>query len=215
MTDTAMTLDGKRVVVIGGVSGIGFDVAKLAHALGAAVVIGSSTNSKVGAAVERLQGTTGHTVDLRDEPSVARFFRGLGAFDHLVITAGDWGASMFGSARDLDLEQARESLAVRFWGVLAAVKFGSRTIAQDGSITLTSGMLGHRPRKGAPVGHRSRRSRRTPHPRPCDGSRPFTGQCRVSRHRPDRARGADAGVRAAIDRNVFAHTPRRNSGRGR
>ncbi len=40
---------------------------------------------------------------------------------------------------------------MRFWGVLAAVKHGCRTIAQDGSITLTSGMLTHRPMKGAPL----------------------------------------------------------------
>jgi len=152
MTDTAMSLDGKRVVVIGGASGIGFAVAELARAQGAAVVIGSSAEANVSAAVERLPGATGRTVDLRDETSVARFFGALGAFDHLAITAGDWGGSMFfASSRDLDLEQARELLNVRFWGVLAAVKHGCKTIAQDGSITLTSGMLTHRPRKGAPM----------------------------------------------------------------
>jgi NAD(P)-dependent dehydrogenase (short-subunit alcohol dehydrogenase family) len=152
MTDTAMSLDGKRVVVIGGASGIGFAVAELARAQGAAVVIGSSAEANVNAAVERLPGAMGRTVDLRDEASVASFFGELGAFDHLAITAGDWGGSMFfASSRDLDLAQARELLDVRFWGVLAAVKHGCRTIAQDGSITLTSGMLTHRPRKGAPM----------------------------------------------------------------
>jgi NADPH:quinone reductase-like Zn-dependent oxidoreductase len=35
MTDTAMSLDGKRLVVIGGASGIGFAVAELARAQGA------------------------------------------------------------------------------------------------------------------------------------------------------------------------------------
>ena len=152
MTDTAMSLDGKRVVVIGGASGIGFAVAELARAQGAAVVIGSSAEANVSAAVERLPGAMGRTVDLRDEASVASFFGELGAFDHLAITAGDWGGSMFfASSRDLDLAQARELLDIRFWGVLAAVKHGCRRIAQDGSITLTSGMLTHRPRKGAPM----------------------------------------------------------------
>jgi NAD(P)-dependent dehydrogenase (short-subunit alcohol dehydrogenase family) len=84
-----MSLDGKRVVVIGGASGIGFAVAELAHAQGAAVVIASSTEAKVHAAVERLPGATGRTVDLRDEASVVGFFGELGAFDHLAITAGD------------------------------------------------------------------------------------------------------------------------------
>jgi NAD(P)-dependent dehydrogenase (short-subunit alcohol dehydrogenase family) len=40
---------------------------------------------------------------------------------------------------------------VRFWGALAAVKHGCRTIVRNGSITLTSGMVAHRPRKGSPM----------------------------------------------------------------
>jgi len=58
---------------------------------------------------------------------------------------------MFASVRDIDLVQAQAMLTVRFCGVLAAVKHGSRTIARDGSIILTSGMLTHRPRKRAPL----------------------------------------------------------------
>jgi len=151
MTDTAMSLEGKRVVVIGGTSGIGFAVAELARAQGAAVVIGSSAGTNVDAAVERLSGATGRAVDLRDEASVNGFFGELGAFDHLAITAGDWGAPMFAPTRDLDLTRAREFFTVRFWGALAAVKHACHSIAQDGSITLTSGVLSQRPRKGAPL----------------------------------------------------------------
>src|ERR1700739_1227822 len=146
-----MSLDDKRVVVIGGATGVGFGIAELASELGATIVIGSTNEAKVTAAVERLPNATGHTVALRDEASVAVFFEGLGAFDHLAITAGDWGGPMFVSARDLDLTQARDLLNVRFWGALAAVKHGSRIVAQNGSITLTSGIIAHRPRKGTPV----------------------------------------------------------------
>ena len=149
MTGTAMSLERKRVVVIGGATGIGFAIAELACELGATIVIGSSKKTNVSAAVERLQGATGFTVDLRDEASVTGFFGQVGAFDHLAITAGDWGGPMFVSIQDLDLTQAQELFTVRFWGVLAAVKYRCRKIAQDGSITLTSGMLAHRPTKGA------------------------------------------------------------------
>lgn len=151
MTDAAMSLDGKRVIVIGGASGIGFAVAALARELGAEVVIASSTTAKVDAAVSRLPGATGGAVDLRDGTSISRLFANLGAFDHLAITAGDWGGTMFAATRDLDLAAARDLLEVRFWGALAAVKHGSTTIAANGSITLTSGMLAHRPRKGTPL----------------------------------------------------------------
>jgi NAD(P)-dependent dehydrogenase (short-subunit alcohol dehydrogenase family) len=148
MKDNLRTLEGKRVVVIGGTSGIGFAVAKRASDLGATVVVGSSYEAKVAAAVERLDAATGARVDLRDETNVASFFNGIGAFDHLVLTAGDWGGRRFASALEIDLTEARDFFEVRFWGVLAAVKQGCRTIAEDGSITLTSGILSRRPRKG-------------------------------------------------------------------
>ena len=151
MTASTMSLDGRRVVVIGGATGIGFAIAELACELGATVVVASSSEAKIAGAAERLPGATGRTVDLRDERSVASCFEKIGSFDHLAITAGDWGGPMMASARDIDLTQARELLAVRFWGVLAAVKHASRTIAPEGSITLTSGMLAHRPPKGAPM----------------------------------------------------------------
>lgn len=151
MPEAFMSLDGRRVVVIGGGSGIGFAVAELACTLGAEVVIASSRAATINAAAERLPGATGGIVDLRDETGVADFFKDLGGFDHLAVTAGDWGGAMFVPTAEIDLTQARESLTVRFWGALAAAKHGCRTIAQDGSITLTSGMLAHRPIKGAPV----------------------------------------------------------------
>jgi len=146
-----MSLSGKRVIVIGGASGIGFAVAALARELGAEVVIASSHPANIDAAVARLPGATCSTVDLRDETSVSRLFANLGAFDHLAITAGDWRGAMFAATRELDLVAARDGLAIRFWGALAAVKHASHTIAPNGSITLTSGMLAHRPSKGAPL----------------------------------------------------------------
>jgi NAD(P)-dependent dehydrogenase (short-subunit alcohol dehydrogenase family) len=150
MTDAMMSLEGKRVIAIGGSSGIGFAVAALARERGADVVIASSNAANVDAAVARLPGSSGHTVDLRDEAGVSRFFDQVGNFDHLAITAGDWDVPVFAATRDLDLVAARDSQAVRFWGALAAAKHGGRAIAPDGSITLTSGMLAHRPRKGMP-----------------------------------------------------------------
>jgi NAD(P)-dependent dehydrogenase (short-subunit alcohol dehydrogenase family) len=151
MAAAEMSLEGKRVVVIGGASGIGFAVAELASAQGATVVIGSSSETKVSAAVERLKGATGRAVDLRDETSITGFFEALGPFDHLAITAGDWAGQWTVTTRDLDLTKARDFFTVRFWGVLASVKHACRSITQDGSITLTSGIAAHRPHKGAPM----------------------------------------------------------------
>jgi len=145
------TLDGARVVVIGGASGVGFAVAAAAMEAGAAVVVGSSQTPRIEAAARRLgQGAEGQTVDVRDEASVAAFFDAAGPFDHLVFTAGDWG-HMFGPTRDLDIEASKARMEVRFWGAARAAKYAIRRIADDGSITLTGGMLAHRPMPGAPL----------------------------------------------------------------
>ena len=146
-----MKLGGKKVVVIGGASGVGFAVAEAAQAEGAEVMVGSSQTARIEAAAEKLgKGAKGLTVDVKDEGSVAAFFDAVGAFDHLVFTAGDWG-HMFGATRDLDIEASKARMEVRFWGAARAAKYAVRQIAKDGSITLTGGMLAHRPMPGMPL----------------------------------------------------------------
>jgi NAD(P)-dependent dehydrogenase (short-subunit alcohol dehydrogenase family) len=152
MSASSTSLEGKCVVVIGGASGIGYAVAVAARDEGARVVVASSQEANVQAATERLGGgASGFAVDVADEASVVGFFERLGPFDHLAFTAGDWEGSLFAPVRDLDLAAARNSFTVRFWGALAVAKHGCRTIAEGGSITLTGGMLAHRPMKGAPI----------------------------------------------------------------
>jgi len=147
------SLKGKKIVVIGGTSGIGLAVAQSASADGASVVVASSTRSNVDEAVKALgSGSSGDAVSVKDEADLARFFAGVGSFDHLVYTAGDWGArsSSFPIA-DLDLTTAADGFSVRFWGALAAVKHASGHINEGGSVVLTDGLMAHRPPKGGAV----------------------------------------------------------------
>src|SRR5690242_12721242 len=144
-----MILRSKRAVIVGGTSGIGFAVAEAALREHADVVVVSSRKDKVDAAMKRLDGTKGFAVDVRKEDEVKDFFGLLGAFDHLVFTAGDWGPMTGGALADLDLARAGEAFAVRFWGALTCIKYAHKTINAGGSITLTDGMIAHRPRKGA------------------------------------------------------------------
>src|ERR1700740_285153 len=140
-------LQQKRVVVMGGSSGIGLAVAQQAASQGANVVSGSSNAERVQKAVEFISGEAqGQAVNVSDEGAVATFFAKLGSFDHLVFTAGD---SLH--LRDLaatDLQQARHAFELRYWAALAAVKYGSPHIRKGGSIVLTTGVAGQRPRKG-------------------------------------------------------------------
>jgi NAD(P)-dependent dehydrogenase (short-subunit alcohol dehydrogenase family) len=146
-----MSLREKRVVVIGGTSGIGLAVAQAALAEGAGVVVGSSSAGKVAAAQERLSGAEALVIDVKSEASVQAFFERIGAFDHLVFTAGDWTGFGGGPIDRLDVAGAASQFAVRFWGAITAVKHARARIREGGSIALTDGMIAHRPRKGAAI----------------------------------------------------------------
>jgi NAD(P)-dependent dehydrogenase (short-subunit alcohol dehydrogenase family) len=140
-------LDDKKVIVLGGSSGIGYAVAQYALAEGAHVVIGSSHAGRVEAAVTAL-GTNaeGHALHLTDEHATQAFFNMAGSFDHLVFTAGD--SLRLGEIAATDLSLARRTFDIRYWGALAAVKDASPHIATSGSIVLTTGVAALRPRSG-------------------------------------------------------------------
>ena len=155
-TQTAypMTLNGKRIVVLGGTSGIGFATAELAAREGAAIVVASSRRESVDRAITGLpKETEGYALDLSSEEQVRDFFTHLGAFDHLVFTAGE--RVQLGSMSEIsqiNVEQARHAFDLRFWGAFMAAKYGSSQMRPGGSIVLTSGMAGRRPQKGWTVG---------------------------------------------------------------
>lgn len=140
-------LQNKRVVILGGSSGIGLSVAEQAASQGAKLVVASSNAERLQKAVEKLEGNAqGHALDLTDEAAVENFFAKLGAFDHLVFTAGD--SLQLQDLATTDLKQARRAFELRYWAALAAVKYGSRSIRKGGSIVLTTGVAGQRPHKG-------------------------------------------------------------------
>ncbi len=142
-----MTLNGKRIVLLGGTSGMGFATAEMAAREGAAIVVVSSRQESVDRAVARLpRGTEGYAIDLSNEEHVRNFFTHLGAFDHLVFTAGEM--LQMSELSETNVEQARHVFDLRFWGAFMAAKYGSSQIRPGGSIVLSSGIVGRRPRKG-------------------------------------------------------------------
>ena len=85
-----MSLTNRRVVIIGGSSGMGLATARAAAAAGAVVTIASSNKDRLDAALAELPGTCdAEVIDTRDEASVAGLFDKIGSLDHLVYTAGD------------------------------------------------------------------------------------------------------------------------------
>jgi NAD(P)-dependent dehydrogenase (short-subunit alcohol dehydrogenase family) len=140
-------LSEKRIVVLGGSSGIGLAVAQEAVAQGARAIIASSNADRVTQAVATLDGKAeGHTLDLSNERDIQNFFQRIGDFDHLVFTAGD--TLQLNGLAATDLGKARHAFELRYWAALAAVKYASPHIRKGGSIVLTTGVAGRRPHKG-------------------------------------------------------------------
>jgi len=139
--------ENKRVVIIGGSSGIGLAVAEESASQGADVVIVSSKVERVQEAIKSIGGDVrGEAVDVSDEKAVESFFTNIGTFDHLVFTAGD--SLQLQKLADTDLKHARRAFELRYWSVLATVKYGSPQIRNGGSIVLTTGVAGQRPHSG-------------------------------------------------------------------
>jgi len=146
-----MSLEGKRIVILGGSSGLGLAAARAAAGNGASIVIVSSRKARVDAALGMLPaGTEGHAINLSDEQKVKAFFAQVDRFDHLLFTAGE--ALQLGPLSESDIAAARQFFDLRFWGAYTAAKYGSGSIRPGGSIVFTSGTAGARPRSGWSLG---------------------------------------------------------------
>ena len=146
-----MTLNGKRIVVLGGSSGIGLAIAQAACREGAAVVIASSNRARLDKALATLPtNAEGVVADLGDEAAMRALFGKLGAFDHLAFTAGE--ALQLAPLADIDMAAARQFFGLRYWGAFLAAKYGTGSIRPGGSIVFTSGIAGQRPRAGWALG---------------------------------------------------------------
>jgi len=145
------SLKGKKVVIIGGSSGIGLATAKLVASKGGRVTIASSNQQRIEKALQELPAESiGYAIDVTNEMQVKNLFEQIGAFDHLVFTAGE--NLILGDVADTTLETARNYFNIRYWGAFTAVKYATPFINAAGSIVLTSGIASNRPNKGWALG---------------------------------------------------------------
>ncbi len=138
-------LAGKKVVVVGGSSGIGLATAEMAKSLGADVVIASRNAERVKAAADNI-GVTGVTTDVTDDNSVIDLFRAVGPADHVVVSAAQLRTGPF---KTVAMEDVRATLEGKLWGAWRCAR--AAEIKPGGSLSLVSGFLSIRPRPNSAI----------------------------------------------------------------
>jgi NAD(P)-dependent dehydrogenase (short-subunit alcohol dehydrogenase family) len=144
------SLEGKRVLIFGGSSGIGRATAFLAHQKGARLVLAARDLEKL----ERVQKELGAGVeiaplDVSDEAAVKSYFASLDPVDHIMVTVG---GPLYVTLAEMDFEQARDVVQTAIWGSMYIARYGSPRIRSGGSLTLMTGSGIHRPGIGFSLG---------------------------------------------------------------
>lgn len=135
--DPAAQLAGKTVVIIGGSSGIGLEVAVQARAQGASLVLVGRSADKLKHAAARVgTGTVTFVADAHDHAGLENLFGRLPAFDHLVSLVGD---TMAGGYLDAPLEVMRHVIESKFWTNLLIGRLAAPRVRDGGSLVFTSG----------------------------------------------------------------------------
>ena len=141
-----MSLQNRKVVIIGGSAGIGLATAVAAAAAGAHVVVGardarelSKMSSEARASIDFCK------LDVRDVRGGDYCIDQIGPFDHLVYTAVEPHNAPF---LEMEIEEAHKVFDVKFWGAMAAIQSAAPSILEGGSVTLFSGVSAHKPIRG-------------------------------------------------------------------
>ena len=137
-----INFSGKKLLVIGGTSGMGLATARLAKSLGATVTIASRNPERVKAASAQLGGVEGTTLDVTDAAAVEAFLSKT-VWDHVIVTGSDVEIA---AVRELPLAKARASFDSKFWGFYHVAR--SAKISPGGSLTVIAGFLATRPAAG-------------------------------------------------------------------
>lgn len=144
-----MKLQGKKVIVLGGSSGMGLATAQTAAKEGASVVIASRSKEKLEEAKKTIQGSVeALELDVAHEHKVKAFFDQIGPFDHLISTAA---GGPTGNFLELEPADAKRTFDVKYWGQYFSARYGAPYLNQDGSITFCTGVLSRKPSIGTSI----------------------------------------------------------------
>jgi NAD(P)-dependent dehydrogenase (short-subunit alcohol dehydrogenase family) len=132
-------MKNKRIAIIGASAGIGLELARELHGMGAELILGARTLGPLEKVARSLNAHYG-VIDTMDESTVKDFFAKCGPVDHLATP----GSSIrLGTFRDTPTKDYLYSLQNKLVGQALCAKHA--VLNPEGSITLFSGMLSRRP----------------------------------------------------------------------
>lgn len=140
---------GKRVLIVGGSSGIGLALAKSLGRNGFDVAIASRSAYEKKDIIQSYQGLENSSIfslDITVEEQMHTLLRDLGEIDHLVFTIK--APLVTAPFLELDTTDVRKAFDTKFWGQYNLAKIAKKSINEGGSIIFTSGTLGNRPYSG-------------------------------------------------------------------
>ncbi|KAK5716250.1 hypothetical protein LTR17_016513 [Elasticomyces elasticus] len=159
MVGSVDKLKGKKVVVVGGTSGIGHGAALALLEHGAHVTIISSSEQRVKSVVEDVGDDKlhGRVANVREEEDFIEVLRSLAPIDHLVFSGVDKTDPqqiIRGPIAEANFDECRHLFGVKFWGSAICGKAAAKydIISPGGSLTLTSGTGAMNPGKTASIG---------------------------------------------------------------
>ncbi|GLR56517.1 MULTISPECIES: SDR family oxidoreductase [Rhizobium] len=144
---TGIRIEGAKIIIVGGSSGMGLALARRLLGEGAAVTIAGRSEDRLAAARRALgdhPGVATIAVDISREEEVAALFRNGGPVDHIVSTAADIGGA-YQLLPSIELAAAQRVVESKFYGPLMLAKYGAAHLPPSGSITYTSGVAAYRP----------------------------------------------------------------------
>ena len=140
-----MQLAGKKIVVVGGSSGIGLSTAEMAKREGAEIIVASRNAAKLDAIAAKLNASA-ITADVTDDASVENLFKRCGPVDHVVVTAAQLRTGPF---KTVAMDDVRSTFEGKFWGAWRVAR--AAEFRAGGSLTLVSGFLSIRPRPNSAI----------------------------------------------------------------
>jgi NAD(P)-dependent dehydrogenase (short-subunit alcohol dehydrogenase family) len=134
-----MSLNGQRVLVVGGGGGIGAATARAFAHGGAEVVIAGRSKQRLDEAATRIGGNVRvHSADATDADSIAGLFEAVGRIDHLVLTFGGEGLDGLGPFADLPEQTVRRVIDRKVLPYLAVLRAALPSLRRDGSVTFVT-----------------------------------------------------------------------------